>query len=233
LIKKYKILNFLWVIITLITSCDSAQKEDKSQGIIHYKLTYLDSERENPIITLLPTTMDVKFKQQYLSNTLAGDMGLFTIRFIINGIEKTNTTLIAILGEKYSYTAPMTDEIPGFEKVFDLKLVNTHESTKYRQFFAKETTINYKNKADKQVTKKIVFSDSLHINYASYFTPFKKIDGLLLQFETQFSGINMRFEVDNIEYTPVPDTEFKIPDKYKAVDKNGMLKVMNKYLPQK
>lgn len=233
MIKKYKILNLLWVIITLITSCDSAKNEDKSQGIIHYKLTYLDSERENPIITLLPTTMDVKFKKQYLSNTLAGDMGLFTIRFIINGEKKTNTTLIAILGEKYSYTAPMDAEIPGYEKITDLKLVNTKKSIKYQQFFAKETTINYINNAKKQVSKKIVFSDSLHISYASYFTPFKKIDGLLLQFETQFSGINMRFEVENIEYKEISDEEFKIPDNYKAVDKNEMLKVMNKYLPQK
>jgi len=92
-LKVYSI-KFLGLFIFILFSffgCKSVFHSKPSEGIIHYELQYLESEDENPIISLLPTEMDIEFKDNFSHQKVEGWMGIFYMGGIFN--PKTKRTV--------------------------------------------------------------------------------------------------------------------------------------------
>ena len=76
-INGVKLLGLFIFIIFSSFGCKSVFHSKPTEGIIHYELTYLEREDENPLISLLPTEMEIKFKDDFLHQQVDGWMGLF------------------------------------------------------------------------------------------------------------------------------------------------------------
>jgi hypothetical protein len=230
---KLYILILLLISVDLL-SCGNKSKNENAEGVISYQIKYLDSEKENPIIALLPRTMELKFKGLKSANELTGDMGLFAIRFIINGNDSTTTTLIRVLDKKYCFSSKITESIPGYligdDMVIRVDSSIVSELAGLNAFNAKASFTNLKNEKE---NIDLLYTTDIQLPYGNAFSPYKNMPGLLLKFRVNFNGINMEFLAQGIEFKDVEDKEFSIPLDYEVVDRDGIEKVMQKYLPHK
>lgn len=220
--------------LLFLNSCKNGFNTKNSEGVIHYQINYLDSEKDNPIIALLPQTMDLKFNGLKLSNELTGDMGLFAIRFVVNGEDSTTSTLIRVLGKKYTYKAQLGESIPGYN-AFE-NLVIKYDSTSYKKIAGVDCYMAEANFIDDKQERQIItmyYTEKLAVPNGNAYNPYSNVPGVLMSFRVKFNGINMEFIAQSIEYKDVDEKEFSIPEDYEHVDRNGIEMVMQKYLPQK
>jgi len=86
------IINALIIITTLVIfyGCKSDSFSCKlSEGTIEYEMKYLQSEKENPLISLLPTTMTLKIKDDKSIQKVEGWMGVFQMAGIARRMKIT------------------------------------------------------------------------------------------------------------------------------------------------
>ena len=93
---RLKHLILLFIVAFVINSCDIQLGGKFDEGIIEYDLKYLEDENQNPIISLLPTTMSFQFKDNNCIQSVEGWMGIFKMGGIYNNDEQLTTAFLKI-----------------------------------------------------------------------------------------------------------------------------------------
>ena len=122
--------RFVFVFITLgllvFFGCDSSIfKKGIDEGQITYNITYFQSDDENPLVSLLPTTMVIKFKDNSSIGIIEGWMGLFKSSYISNFKKKTNTSTFKVMDKKLAFETKFDEENFGFDPFPSLKIEHT------------------------------------------------------------------------------------------------------------
>ena len=68
-----------------------------------YDITYLEDENENPIISLMPSQLDMSFKNNSVQMEVEGWMGVFKSSFKKNEPKNEAITLLKMMNKKYCY----------------------------------------------------------------------------------------------------------------------------------
>lgn len=223
---------YISIFTLLFSSCKSfTEGKDMNEGIIYYQINYLEDERDNPIITLLPSEMTVKFKDNSTVSDIQGFMGFFEMKYIANTVSEESFALLKIMGKKYVYQVENKGLNMGYELMTDLHFEDS-DGTKI--------IAGYKCKQKKATCSvpgienfDIYYTDEINIKNPNIGTPFKDIEGVLMEFNVNQNGINMLFTVKSVEQTDIDSLDFKIPDGYKKVDKNEMKDIIKSFNPQK
>src|ERR1044072_4296316 len=83
-----------------LTSCSNTDEKFISEGAIEYDAAVVD--QSNPMATLAPSKMTIKFKNNKSSAEMSAGMGLFSTSFISDPETKTMTQLVKLLNKKFS-----------------------------------------------------------------------------------------------------------------------------------
>jgi len=217
--------TLILITLYLFISCSNSSDKNNTEieGTITYNVSYVANENENPIISLLPTTVEYKFKNNNISVLSEGYLGFFSTRFISRANEKKSSILFKILNNKMNYQFS-NDEVPF--------IYNHKPATKIEYFDSDRIIAGYKCKIARvyiaELTEPIdvYFTQDIQIDNPNRNTPFRDIDGVLLEFETTINKIQAKFSVQNISLTPVDIEEFTIPADYKLSD----AKTISKYV---
>ncbi len=217
---KIKYYIYILIIVAGISSCKNFG--GNNEGIITYDLEYLDDEKENPIITLLPNEMIFTYKDGNIIQRVDGWLGVFSMIGIMEPETKTKYALLKIMSEKYIYK--VNDESSGFG--YDIMADKTIEYTDITKeiigFKCKNAIIKYKD-----LEFDIFYTEDIIIKNANWNNPFGEINGVLLEYQISMFDINTRIVATKIENTEVDPEIFNIPDGYKYVQKEEMEEVIN------
>ncbi|MBI5541095.1 MAG: hypothetical protein HY951_13600 [Bacteroidia bacterium] len=190
------------------------------EGVIEYDMVYLQDEKDNPLISLLPTSMTVKFKDDVTVQKIEGWMGIFQMAGIADRDKNKRQALLKIMNEKYYYETTMDGPQFGYDEMPGMK-VEKSDSTK--------TIAGYKCKAysvslnDSANTKFIVYyTDEIKINKPNCNNPFNMIDGVLLEYQMAFQKIPTHLKAKKVIKEKVNDEEFAIPEGFVKVPKEKM-----------
>lgn len=223
---RYTIL--LFILITLITSCGNYNTSGKiEEGVIKYDIKYFQSEAENPIISLLPTSMTYKFKDDNISQRIEGWMGIFHMAAISIPKKDENTALLKILNKKYLYQSLITngksfgyDEMPGMK----ITLVNDSIKT-IAGYKCHKAIVSFSDTT--KTPFDIFYTNDIELKNPNRNNPFREIDGVLLQYQMCFQNIRMLLAAKKIEGIEIPDEAFEVPDGYETVNREIMQKTIN------
>jgi len=218
---------FLLLLLVYLNSCNQGTASNKmKEGEIEFEIEYLDNERENPLISLLPRKMITAFKNNNSHSLIEGFFGTFKLVYISNYQKGKNVTLFQILDKKYMYHADTSASPFGYQTDTDLKLVHTDKIKNIAGYECENAMAIFPDLKD---TIQLYFTHELGIKNPNSNNPYKSIDGVLLAFSVKLLGINMKFRAKKIKAGKVDSEKFNIPDGYKKVSKSEMEKIMNEY----
>lgn len=214
-----RIYLILAIATVLLTGCKGEGDNKITQGIIEYDITY-PYFKDEFMIGVLPKKMNLEFKDGIYKNTI--EISMFGTSLISNCIDST-LIMTFHFGKKQYYTvldAELTDVMIQQNGIPDIIKLNTTDSvagvlcSKYMSVFD-----NLKDGYDAEVfeTKDIAIPNSNWCN------PYRTIDGVLMGYEVDQFGLQMRFKATHVIDTLVNDSIFNVPQNFKQVPLERML----------
>ncbi len=225
--KNIPIIYIVLAIIILSSSaCETILSGKKiSEGKIVYDIEYLDDSDENSLITLLPKTMTLKFKNNNTSSGI-GLGGLFSLSVISDLESKKSYTLLNIWGQKYIQTINAGEEPAGYNMP-NFTIKETKEEIEIAGYKCHVALLDCENNEIEQI--KLFYTKDINIKDSNSNNPFNEIDGVLMGFQLRLLDLNMKFKAKKVIEEKIDDSEFQIPDGYETVTKEEMENILKDF----
>lgn len=226
--KHYRIFLLFILITVILSSCKEIFTGGRiSEGSIVYEITYLDDEKDNPLIALLPKTMTTKFKDDNTLSEIEGFFGTFKLIYLSRFETGQNYSILRILDKKYMYQFDTAQPPAGYENMDDFKIIKTEETIQIAGYNCKVAKLDCKTLCPEPLD--IYYTNEINIESPNSNNPFKEIDGVLMGFQVKLAGINMKFLVKEVVKEEISDDEFNVPEGYTTVSKTELEDVLNSF----
>lgn len=223
---KYKFLLFLTLIIFLIQGCLEEDRGTKlAEGLISYDIEYMDDSIDRVMVRFLPKKMIVKFKNNNTVNKIESVSGIVSFTHIQNFKDKSNITLVKLMNRKYQYVEELDEPSLFFNTLPGIKIKETEETKEIAGYKCKKAIISCKNDSFKPFY--VYYTNDIKINSPNKHTPFKDMDGVLMEFQIELYDINMRLTATQVISKKIPSKEFEVPTGYEPINKRTMQEIIN------
>ncbi|MCQ2960286.1 MAG: hypothetical protein MJ198_08890 [Bacteroidales bacterium] len=221
-----KILKLLlFTAITLL--CISCQKGN-NEGTLTYKIEFNEQEKaERSIIGLLPETMKYYYKDKSSSMEISA-FGMFRTAYISNFHQKTNSVLFYFMPKKYTCGAKFGEKMIGFDPMQGIILTPTKEEKDILGLTAHKIHVSFEDASKEEYD--IWYTKDIKVNDPNWHTPYKEVDGVLLDYRIALKGISMHIALSDISDAVVDSTKFSVPKDFVKVDVDSMNVIFDKYL---
>ncbi len=217
------------MLLVVAFSCRKGSHEAKSdEGTIEYRIIYPDDKIGSVSPSLLPQTMEVKFKKDKLKNTIEGAMGFFSLINITDLDEMTNATFLKFIDKKYVYKGQKKEQPYIMTPLEGMKITFTDETKEIIGLTGKKAIVFFPGTDNDSFP--IYYTTEINVKNPNITSPYKDIPGVLLEFRANLgqSEIHMVAEKYKPEY--LPDKEFNFPRNYREISKQDMEKILNALL---
>lgn len=222
-----KIINILLVItIVGFTGCGGSSFGGFSEGEIHYKLIYNNPGGTLPM-ELMPNSMVVKFKDSRTLMEISAPIGNSGIYNIIEPDKDKILTYISFLGIKYYYQGLIGETPPGIDPMEDLVLIKTDKVKEINGLVCNNATAQLPGQ-DKIYD--IWYTSDIDLKDANASTPYRDIDGVLMNFFYKMGDMIVEFEVTGAYERQVPEKDFVKSDKYLRISRDDMDNIISKMM---
>ncbi len=207
----------LVLLLLMVGSCGQDDEKVVAEGVIVYAASVVD--QSNPMASMAPSKMTIKFKDNKSSAEMSAGMGLFTTCFISNPSTKTLTQLVKLLNKKFSLVL----DHPA--------IVKENEAYKFELTPCKETKLIAGYKCEKAHIKMldesgsefdVFYTKDLAIENPNFANPFHMIDGVLMEYQMKKFGLEMKFTAKSVKKEDVDDSEFELPAEFKPISAEEM-----------
>jgi len=226
LLKKVDISFIVILSVLLISACSTASFSGKlDEGTIEYDMIYLQDQKENPIISLLPTTMSLKIKNNNSIQKIEGWMGVFQMAGIARRNENYKAAYLKIMGEKYAFETTMDGPAFGFDEYPKMKLVHSDSVKVIAGYKCKAYDVYLNDSSAAAFT--IYYTEDIKLDNPNCNNPFQEVKGVLLEFQMKFQKIPVHLIAKKVIKEEIADDEFLIPDGFQKVSKEKIQEVIN------
>ncbi len=214
-----------------LASCQSTKNADDNEAkAFEYKIKYLVSPEENPVVALLPEKMFVYYTKQHIYYYTEGWMGFFSSSQILNVHDSTRAVLAKFLDKKFAHIQNFSEMPLKFESFKPFLVADSVFDTSFNGIEACQRYLVYAENQDKK--HKLVYTNKFNIQNPNVGTPFTHINGVLLQFPMHTMGIPMEVELVCSKDTILNDSVFLIPKEHQIVDRAKFESVFEEYAPK-
>lgn len=221
--NKKKIVNQLYFVIALVivtlSGCKGAEDTKISEGVIEYDVTY-PYFKDTFMKSLLPSKMTLEFKNGVYKNTIEKSMFGTTL---ISNCKDSLLIMTFHFGKKNYYAeldAALTDTMiqkNGIPDIIQLKATDSVAAVLCEKYMGVFDNLNDGYDGEIFETKIIDLEGSNWCN------PYRELEGVLLGYEIDQFGLQMRFKATQITDTIINDSIFNVPSNYKKVPLERML----------
>lgn len=211
-------------------SCNNIVNSGISEGEIVFNIEYLDSERKNPLIALLPKKMHTAFKDNSSYSLIEGYFGTFKIINIVNYKKKKAYSLFQILDKKYVYETDINNEAFGYSSMGTSNINFIDEQKIVAGYVCGKATVIFNNSINNYSdTIDVFYTNDIKIENPNSNNPYSKIKGVLMEFTVNMTDINMKFTAEKVNSKNISQSIFNIPKGYKSVSKKELEKIIKKF----
>jgi hypothetical protein len=211
-----------------LSGCNNIQElfsDNMDEGIVEYDIEYLQDERQNPLISLLPTTMQYRFKDNVSVQKIEGWMSIFAMAGIADRKNNKSLAMLKIMNEKYVYETTLNGPSFGFDDMPPFEMVPSDCTKVICGITCKRIDIKFNN--DTVPDFSIFFTDKIKIDNPNTHNPFPQLNGVLLEYQMSFQKIPMRLVAKRVASEEVLDEEFEVPAAYVKVGREKMQEVIS------
>jgi len=225
---KIKFILVLVSALVLTLSCNNGEEKNPKfkEGIIEYKVTYLENKMSKNIPTnLLPGVMVLKFKNDKSKLTIDGFMGLFSLVIITDHKKKVSTALLKVIGNKYYYTSEPGEDLFCFNEIPGMKIELRKGVKDILGFKAKRGRVIFPE--SNQEPFLFYYTDGINLRNPNFYNPYNEVDGVLLKFQVNLNKLRMELNAVNVKQKEIDVNDFKVTEEYTRVGRKDMEEILN------
>ena len=164
-----------------------------------------------------PDKMTVKFKKNKSYAELVAGMGLFETSFINDEPDKKITQMVRMLNKKWAYIADTTAVNKELSHDVQFDIILTKETKMIAGYKCKKAIAKARDGKTPDVD--LYYTNDIKLEDPNWATPFKSIDGVLMEYRISKYGFYMEFTAQMVEPGKIEDDVFKLPPDYKMISK--------------
>lgn len=193
-----------------------------------YKIEFNEQEKaERSIIGLLPETMKYYYQGKNSAMEISA-FGMFRTAYVSNFHTKTNSVLFYFMPKKYTCGAKFGERMIGFDPMPGIILTPTKEEKEIMGLTAHKVHVSFADKTKEEYD--IWYTKDIKVHEPNWHTPYKEIDGVLLDYRIALKDISMHITLSEISDAPVDSAKFLIPKDFVKVDVDSMNAIFDEYL---
>ena len=224
-----KYLLALLPVILIITSCKRETYNGKySNGLIEYKITYIEDELKEISPALLPKKMKLAFNPHYSTNTIEGFMGFFKLYSHTNFRNKKCSTILEVLNKKYLFKGKKGESMCCFDENPGMEIEFTGDIKEIAGLKSKRAIVTL---PEQDETFDIYYTNEIVIDDPNSTNPYNQIDGVLLEFHLKLEYLKMKFTAE--KFVPAQNNEikkFKEQSSYREVTREQMTYIIRRLM---
>lgn len=203
------------------TSCRELTDEKYiSEGIIEFDITYPEADQNSLLAGLMPDKMIMKFKDDKIAYDMTGGLGMFKTTVISDPKKRTVTQLVKVMNKKFALVFDST-EVRSLMSELPVNNVALEEKNKMIAGYMSHKAVVTLNDPKKPQFN-VFYTKDINLKEPNWSTPFKPIDGVLLEYQMKKYNIEMRFTATSVIKANIEDSTFVLPADYKIVSKREM-----------
>lgn len=227
-----KVKNGLNIIVCALTLCSMlfcfSCKKGQNEGTITYKIEFNEDEKaERSIIGLLPETMKYYYKDRCSSMEISA-YGMFRTAYISNVKDKLNSVVFYFMPKKYACSAKFGEKMIGFDPMPGIILTPTKEKKELFGLTAEKIHVSFHDTSKEEYD--IWYTKDLKVHNPNWHTPYKDVDGVLLDYRIALKDISMHISISDISDNVVDTSKFVVPKDFKMVEVDSMNAIFDEYL---
>lgn len=218
------------VFISLVFTCASCREQggkNINQGEIHYDIEYGGNLGGVPK-EVLPKNLIVYFKKDKLLFEMISPFGNSGIINLTNPELEIFDTYFSLFTMKYYYAASEGELFPGFEGMEGMELKKTSKKALICGFNCNNAEITFPSDRSKVMT--VWYTNEINVKNSNLATPFKDIEGVLLDFFFYLGTTEVHFSAENVYSKDISDETFNRRDDFKRVSREELNKVIGKMI---
>jgi hypothetical protein len=196
------------------TGCSNSDEKFISEGVIDYDAVVVD--QSNPMASLAPSKMTIKFKDNKSCAEMSAGMGLFSTSFISDPEKKAMIQLVKLLNKKLALIQDEAD-IKKENDLYPMVITPTKETKIIAGYNCKKAHVKLNDEYGTEYD--IYYTKDLNITNPNFANPYFKIDGVLMEYNMKKFGLEMKFTATSVKAEDIDDTFFELPADYKVVPK--------------
>lgn len=223
---RFNFVLFIAVIFAVtLSSCKLKGGKNINQGEIHYDISYV-GEFAFPT-EALPRNLVVSFRKDKIlfEMTGIGNSGIINLANPEQGVFDTYYSFFNV--KKYYYAAKPGETFPGFNSMEGMKVEKTSRTAVICGYNCRNAEVSFPG-SDKKYD--IWYTEEIDVNQPNEATPFKEINGVLLNFFFIMGEAELHFMCETVYSKELADNLFDRRKDYVRVSKEDMVKFMNTML---
>ena len=196
------------------------------EGKIVFEMSFPDF-KDPQMAAMLPKEAVAYFKNNQSRMEMNMMMGMKNAT-ISDGLKKTSVTLMDLMGQKYAIENSGSDEVMQKKMMESTKVSITSDKKMIAGFLCTKALVEIPNpENEKELIKMDMwFTKDLSINKNYMNGPMEKIDGSVLEFSINQTGMKINLTAKEVLKQPVSDDLFLIPSEYKHMSSADLMKMM-------
>lgn len=205
------------LLLILVSSCGDTADRDFREGEVHYSITYLESNLGKIPVELLPKEMTMKFRNGAVLTEIEGIFGYFNISNVTNSKKSDNFTYLKVMNKKFYFEGKPGEVAPGFRLMANMDIEFVDGGKEICGFNCEQAMVRLPEITDGPIP--VFFTREIGVEDPNSATPYKEIEGVLLEFYLTLSNLKMKLIAENVYSKPVTDKKFEHPKDYLRISK--------------
>lgn len=224
-ILKYLILTLL---VILLVDCSKVKRPGLAEGKIEFKITYEQDEVGGYAASLLPSKMTMEFRDNMVKNTIQGGMGFFNFVNVSDLNNYRFITYLKFIDKRYIFEGKVNEPPCCFGRMDGMEIEFTRQSKEIIGFDCRKAVASFPDGSIESFD--IWYTEDLELEKPNGNSPFEKIPGVLLEFNTIMGNTNMHMIAQNCDVTKIHAKVFDRPKNYTKVPKAEIETILNALL---
>ena len=194
-----------------------------SEGIITYDISYPRPIEDKWMEKLMPKEMEMQFKNNNINTELTFGLGMIKIGYITNTEDKKLHQMLKFM-RKRNVSHRTAGEVEDLlSQVPNHKIELLTDTKTIAGFLCHKALVKVESKNDPNIYD-LWYTKEIKIKEPNWFTQFKSIPGVLMEYRLEKFNVIMHFTAIDVENSKINDTKFKVPEKYKEISVDAMEK---------
>ncbi len=182
------------VSILLLASCrHETDKAGISSGRIEYRITYLNNNIDDKTLELLPRKMKMEFNERKAANVIEGFMGLYKLESVTDFQTRKCSTMLKLFEKSYLFKGKRDELMCCFDDMEGMEITRTTETKSIAGFNCRKAVIFLPSS---QKSFEVYYTGDINLRHPNVSNPYRKIDGVLMEFELNMVYLKMRFSAE-------------------------------------
>jgi GLPGLI family protein len=223
-----RILTVFLISLLITAGCrKNPEKPEIKQGRLEYRITYETDSAHQKLVDLLPHRMKLVFNQDSALNIMEGFMGLYRLNSISYFRTKKCSTLLKIPKYSFLYTGKRGEPMCCYDPMDNMIVHRTSETKDILGFNCRKAKITFPGS---DYSFDVYYTNDIDIRNVNSTNPYKKIEGVLMEFELNMYYFRMRFTADKYIADSKSDIQFFVPANYQKLTRAQMTQLLGRYL---